>query len=241
LPQTPRLKSPKQALAKKHPYAATRTRRKPCLLIIECNSPKLQSQGLSYADELGVTAHIWADSVVVKGGTQSELCRDLGLLGSRKFEYILVIGHSNLKGIFLTSDRPPVRWTEFPPWITVFKPTKVFLIGCEAGRYLPAAPLFEKIRTLREVYGSPIRAGKDLAKAMHILLPILCNSTAEDLPSVIITQLSTWLITNQVLFRYTRQGINKIVNDPATSHLNGMVESLYPDLFAAVREWLTTR
>lgn len=235
--RTSRLNRPKQSRAKKRP-STVRIQNKPSLLIIECDSPKLQSQGLSCVDEIQVTSQLWADTVVVKGGSQSELCRDLGNLANRRFEYILVIGHSNIKGIVLMSDRPPVLWADFSSWIVDFKPKKIVLIACDAGRYLTFAALFAQIPTLREVYGSPIRAGKNLAKAMHILLPILYNAKAEDSPGVRITQLYTWLITKEVLFRYTRQGVNDVAHDPSALLFTSLLESCYPDMFAAFREWL---
>lgn len=210
------------------------------LLIIECDTDTLHLQGLSFADDLGATTRLlFGDVAVLKSTTRSDLLERLAALDGQRFETILVIAHSNASGIALAPDLPS-SWETFPTWLVRFEPRKLFLVACQAGRHLPCAHVFRGLPALKELYASPINASASLARAMHFLLPILMKGTLkrEDVEAGTALRMLNFLLTRQVLFRYTKDGISEVAADPLAAVAWTAFEHISPELFDGLSAWL---
>jgi hypothetical protein len=162
-----------KAGAAKKRVAVKPKRRGKSLLILECDAPTLASQGLSMAGQLQIVVRLAAPKVkteVVQTSTKEDLLSRLGSLKQKQdsFSFIVVIGHSNVSGLNLTSDEH-VSWQSFANWIAPFSPQKIALVACQAGRQLPAHALFNGIPTLKEIYAPPINTNKLQAGLTYLL------------------------------------------------------------------------
>lgn len=147
------------------------------MLIIECDSNRLASERLA----LGAQISRWGalalgeDSVaLVRATTDSELlrgCAELAEAG-RKFELVVLVGHSSIEGLRLTSERV-ASWTQAASWVAPFGCTRLALLACEAGALRPAAALFEGIRTLKVLYGSATTVAPVDAAIWSLLLVLV--------------------------------------------------------------------
>jgi len=139
--------------------------RRKALLIIECDSSKLNSQSLAVGKGLQSSVKLaYQQNTVdlVQSYETADLLKELGDLREKRMPYrdIVIIGHSNERGLRISSDRFD-DWSVIANWIEPFEPHRVFLIACHAGRWLPCASLFDGIPTLKEIFGSPVPANKD--------------------------------------------------------------------------------
>jgi len=98
-------------------------------------------------------------------GRGSSLVRSTSTAASKG---ILIVGHSNEKGLQLASDF-------FLDWRTVGKrlrplePQFIVLAACEAGKSKAVRQLFEPLKTLRDAYASPVKLYAPQAAALAVL------------------------------------------------------------------------
>ncbi len=151
---------PARSRAKRRRSAPRRKAVRAHLLVIECNAAKLAGQGLQLGTPFGQTVKALFPAkriAVVKTSTEGALRADLESVFAEygRFRAILIVGHSNLHGLELTSNglRP---WPAVGRWLSIFEPEYLFLAACEAGQSLAARDIFDSIKHLREIYGSPV-------------------------------------------------------------------------------------
>src|SRR5271166_668063 len=124
------------------------------LLIIECESKKLAADDLAIGTEIERLAKIAFPKkhiVLIQTSTTGQLLRDLADTFDRhpRFRSILIVGHSSVRGLKLTSD-PLCAWNAAGGWIARFNPEFLMLTACDAGQSLPAGKLFDAIKDLKE-------------------------------------------------------------------------------------------
>jgi hypothetical protein len=185
------------------------TRRKPSLLILECDSEKLARQSLSIAGELHAAVRILASQVVtvlVQTTSQNDLLQKLARCKEEhgRFSLIVVIGHSNPTGIRLTSENG-VSWRSFAKWTETFEPKQMVLLACKAGQMLPAGTLFEGITSLEEIYASPTYITKEQCKLVVLLILHLLSVKSQDPELLRSIQMLNFMLTLGVIFRWTRK------------------------------------
>ena len=182
-------------------------RRKP-ILILECNSDQLVRENLSVGKELS----IWLEAIfprnrltLVEVQTRAQLLEEFAALKELKHFYgdVIVIGHSNRCGLQINADEF-IKWEAVGNWLELFEPQHLFLLACEAGRWLPCAALFEKLSDLKEIIGSPVPASKQeqyfiLAAALHRL-----DAKKADPKLLTFLQAANFLQNKGVMFRQTR-------------------------------------
>ena len=183
-------------------------KRTPSLLILECDAPKLASQGVSAASDLHALVKFVPGclSVHVRTTSMGELLRDLGDCKTKydAFDIIVAVGHSNMTGIAMTSYAPLLSWTRFAKFLQPLKPKRVALIACQAGAWLPAKALFGGIPSLAEVYGSPVLTNEKQMALLQVLVPMLLAGVRVDPELMRLAQVANFALTKGVLFRQTR-------------------------------------
>jgi hypothetical protein len=183
--------------------------RRKALLIIECGSLKLSSQGLALGDGLQSSVQLaFPRNTVdqIKSYETHDLLEKLGKLRGKGKPYrdIVVIGHSNEQGLQISSDRFD-DWPVIANWIEPFKPHRIFLIACHAGRWLPCASLFNGIPTLKEIFGSPVPANRDQVYFVMSLVLHRLGAKKIDAEFVKLMQGINLLTTQGLMFSRTRR------------------------------------
>lgn len=192
--------------------ANRRVRRHPApssILILECDASRLRRDGISLASDTRnlvrvVLPHAQAD--VVESTTRDQLLRDLAARAEnkRRYEVVFVIGHGSLDRFALAHDAT-VSWSAVAEWIAPFRPGVVLVAACEGGRWLPARALFDGIRSLKEVYGSPALATQSQLAPLQLLALYLLAGKRMAPPALRRTQLAAFLLADAVIFRQTRR------------------------------------
>lgn len=188
-------------------------RRKPSLLILECDPSTLAAQSSTVADDLEKIVKVLvphAETVRVSGQSQQELLLQFARCKRERgsFDVVAVVGHSNVSGIRLASDAD-VSWQAFAGWLKLFSPWAVVLVACEAGRWLPAKALFDDIPTLNQLYGSPVLITDWQAAGVKILVPYLVIGRRLRIGELRVAQIVNFLITRGVLLRHTRKDFRR--------------------------------
>lgn len=148
-------------------------------LVLECDADTLAVQGFSIAGALHRTASVAAsagDVVHVRATSQGQLLSALGELRLLRsaFSVIVVVGHSNRNEICLAPG-VAVPWATFAAWLEPFSPKHIILIACEAGRWLPARAMFGGLKTLEDIFASPLTITEPQAAPFHVLVPYLSH------------------------------------------------------------------
>jgi hypothetical protein len=172
----------------------------PSLLILQFDSEKLRRDGLCLQDQAELTAQFGqltsnADVALRATKDEADLLAQLAELAEQKrsFDVVVCIGHSNENGIKLASNRF-ADWEVFAGYLKPFKPRRLMLIACSAGRWPAANVLFRKLSTLRRIYASPVNASKHLASLMLWCVPYLLKVKAPPKSSVTYAQLTAMLL-----------------------------------------------
>lgn len=184
-------------------------RRKPSLLILECDSEKLAQQSLSIAGELYTLVRAIvprADTRLVQTTSQEDLLKQLGSCKQEhdSFNLVVVIGHSNHTGLRLTANIG-VSWKSFAQWVGPFAPKQMVLLACKAGQMLPAGSLFDGITSLKEVYASPTYISKEQCKLVVLMILYLLSVKSGDEETLRLFQTLNFMLTLGVVFRWTRK------------------------------------
>jgi hypothetical protein len=199
------------------------------LLIVECQSEKLDHQRLSLGSKVfGVSKTRFPEKTIEFVGTSStsDLLRSFGELSDRyeRFRLIFLVGHSNSHSLHLTSDTF-CEWSVVGHWLAPFKPKVLFLAACQAGRFESAGKLFASIKSLRELYASPVSLYLDQSDPLVVLMTGLLNSRRLEDSDVRLLQVFNYLSSNGQIFRWQRG------ESDAGLKIDGLVWNLASDLF----------
>lgn len=186
-------------------------RRGPALLVIECDIDKLAQDGFTIGrDVLTVVAKLCPGIAVrsVRARTSDELLHDLGQVASESFlaTVVMVACHSNHAGLKLASDLF-VPWRSFASWLAPFEPRHVAVFGCEGGRWLPSQALFEGIRSLQAVYGSPVPHTQNEMSVLKLLVPFLLSGGKLSADAHLLAQAVNFAATGGLIARATRKDV----------------------------------
>lgn len=182
----------------------------PSLLVLQLDSKKLQADGLCLRDHAQLTAIVGkltsdAEVTICTTTDEQDLLAQLAGLTEQKrhFDVVVCIGHSNEDGIKIASNRFS-DWEAFAGYLKPFKPRRLMLIACSAGRWPAANVLFRKLSTLRRIYASPVNASKDLANLMLWCVPYLLKVKAPPVSAVRYAQLVAAVFTGSQIREWRR-------------------------------------
>jgi hypothetical protein len=228
---------------------ATRRRRPtaprpPSLLILQLDAEKLRADGLLLSDLTDFIATVTrlAGTTVITRETTTErhLLDELGELARKghQFDVIVAFGHSNEHGIRTASDGELTAWGAFAGYLKPFKPKRLMLVACEAGRWPAANALFTKLSTLNHVFASPVNASKDLATLMMAIVPYLVTVKGVRSPAVLKAQKWAVVLTGRQVRHWTK----KDKNDPDGLLLDFASQAADPvirGIHGVVRSWFS--
>jgi len=187
-----------------------RRRRPPAshLLIIQCEPDKLAQQGLDFGSKVAAFCSLPFHKkkiVTAKAHSKDDLCRTLGeiLQSHDRFRTVLLVGHSNEYGLQLTPDEF-YDWSAVGEWLKPFQPEYLLLMACRSGRSSAVRPLFQQIRSLREVFASPVAFFTDQTHPLAGLLVALVKNRKVDERWLRVLQASGYLLTDALLYRWKR-------------------------------------
>jgi hypothetical protein len=120
-----------------------------------------------------------------------------------QFRSILVVGHSNAKGLQLTRDLF-CFWPSVGQWLTKFEPEFLFLAACDAGRSEAVRSLFEPIPALREIYASPIQLYPEQATPLAALIVSVLKDHKIDSDASSFLRTLNYAVTGGEIFRWRR-------------------------------------
>jgi hypothetical protein len=147
------------------------------LLVIECDSQRLASQGLHLGTAFGqVVKALFPNKriAVVRTSTEDKLREDLAKVFEEcgRFRNILIVGHSNPDELMLTSEgcRP---WATVGQWLRILEPEFLFLAACEAGQSAAVRGIFGSVDSLRQIYASPVTLYKIHTAPLGVLVYML--------------------------------------------------------------------
>ncbi len=149
------------------------------LLIIECDAANLVADRLHLGTAYDyLLAHPLLSPILphktvtlVKTSTASRLSEQFaGAFDEHgRSKAILIVGHSNDEGLQLASDLF-CDWRMVGKWLRPFEPQFVVLAACEAGKSKAIRQLFEPLKTLRDIYASPVKLYAPQAAALAVLI-----------------------------------------------------------------------
>ena len=181
------------------------------LLILHLNADKLRADGL-YLGELGelcaalATVGFDSEAVRAEATTHSQLMSVLAELAStrRTFDVIVVVAHSNATGIRIAADRPLAGWAEFAKYLKPFRPRRLLLAACQAGRWDAGEALFTDNTLLRRIYACPVNASRDFAAIMLAAVPYVVATRRPADKHVLWSQFAAVAFTGRQLREWRR-------------------------------------
>jgi hypothetical protein len=187
--------------------------RRKSVLIVECDTPRLKTQSLSVGSNIFHILKLLFNRnpiELVETDTEGSLLNSLARLASdkRKFQNIILIGHSNRQGFQIGSDKF-INWDSVANWFCYFKPIRIFLIACNAGRWLPCASLFAKILGLKEIYGSPIQTNVNQSYLIAFIMVYMLNAKKIDHSLLSKAQIANFALTKGVIIKRSRKEFEK--------------------------------
>jgi hypothetical protein len=184
-------------------------KRRKSVLIVECDSMKLQQQGLAVGREIYtyIRTLLPRNPIhLVESHTQAKLLEELANVFESRlpFRTIVVVGHSNREGLQLSSDAF-VGWEAVGRFLSPFAPRRVLLLACGAGQSYPSNSLFDTVETLDEIFASPIPTRKNqqyvlLGKLLHVLFAKKENRQINQL-----MQLGNLMLTGGIMYHRSRR------------------------------------
>jgi hypothetical protein len=183
------------------------------LLIIECDAEKLARQQLDMGSKLFSLLRVLFPEkqiVLVKSSSLAELNRSLAdtLVSHDRFRTILVVGHSNEKGLQLTSGNG-FDWKAIAGWLDPFNPEFLLLAACRAGRFAAARDLFSEIKSLRQIYASPVTFFRDQSDPLAALIIALFGNRKIDDGFFRLLQAAGYMVKDGVMFRWKRGEVTR--------------------------------
>mgnify|MGYP006981485431 CR=1 FL=1 len=145
------------------------------MLVVHCDSLQLKKDQLHLGSEVSIArsaakllSNFEAVVTVIDGTNRDSLIVDLAGLGDRQFDVVYMVGHSNATGLRIASDPDVgfIGWDELCDYLRPFKPRRLVLAACQAGRFPAAKALFDGVGSLQQIVASPVNASKNHARLL---------------------------------------------------------------------------
>jgi hypothetical protein len=175
------------------------------------NASRLRTDGL-YLGDIGAlgaglaSVGLSSETAQAEATTHCELLSVLGELtrDGRTFDVVVVVGHSNAKGIGIAADWPLASWAEFSNYIEPLKPRRLLLVACQAGRWDAGEALFTGNRLLRRIYACPVNASRNFGALLMALVPYVVATRRPTDKHVLWSQLAAVGLTGRQLREWRR-------------------------------------
>lgn len=153
-----------------------------------------------------LSALVLGAPVVIESTTSIDhLHRSLaGMVSAKRtFDVVVVVAHSNADGIRIASDRF-VAWDTFASYLKPFKPRRLLLVACKAGRWDAGEALFGSMARLRRIFACPVNASKDFGALMLFAVPYVVAERRPKDRHVVWSQAASVAVTGRQLREWRR-------------------------------------
>lgn len=184
------------------------------VLVLHLDADKLKRQKLHFGALARATGAIGA--LIAEGRielhdttTRRSLLDLLAKLSeeNRRFDAVVVIGHSNRVGIQVASDAFE-PWDVFAAYLEHVSPKRLIMLACEAGNWPAAKVLFGKLPRLDRVFASPVLASKDFGEFLMLAMPVIAFNGFPDAGVITLMQATSVATTGGQLRHWTRSDMN---------------------------------
>lgn len=178
------------------------------LLIIECDSQKLASQGMHLGTGFSqVVKALFPKKriAIVQTSTEAKLKEDLAQVFTDygRFRTILIVGHSDSQSLNFTAGTPR-PWATVGAWIRIFEPEFLFLAACEAGRSEAVRNVFGTVESLRQIYASPVSLYRIHTAPLGVLIFMLLANGRINPEQSQALRLVHYVVSGGQLYRWRR-------------------------------------
>ena len=182
-------------------------------LILECDTTKLQRQGISLAQDSLRLLEILAPGVradLIRVSTLESLRQAFAVAASRRARYdvVFLVGHGSLERFALAQDAV-VPWSAVAAWLAPFQPSIILVGSCEGGRWLPAKALLAGITSLKTVYGTPVQSMQTQLSPLPLLLLHLLGGGKVTKDGWLLAQVTAVIAAQAIVLRLTRREVQK--------------------------------
>jgi hypothetical protein len=178
--------------------------------VLHLDAERLRADGLHFEDVARFAgtlsaAALGARVVIGDATTQANLLKLLADLSSQHetFDVVVVVAHSNASGIRIASDRF-AAWDEFARYLKPFRPRRLLLVACHAGRWNAGEALFRANARLRRIFACPVKASKDFGSLMLFAVPYVVAERAPRDKHVLWSQVTAVAVTGRQLREWRR-------------------------------------
>jgi hypothetical protein len=119
---------------------------------------------------------------------------------------IVVIGHSNAWSLRIsTANNTILDWPVVASWFEKFKPQHLVFAACNAGQYPAKSAFFEKLKSLKAMFASPVMISRLQVEIIKILVPYLVLAKTIDSDAIKLGQWLAFLRDKTIILYCTRQ------------------------------------
>ena len=208
------------------------------VLIIECDAEKLENQSINIAQEFNKIFFLFpiCKHTFVRIFNKTDLLSQFAELatGKHRYDIILLVGHSIIDGasgnpteIQFASDFR-ITWNLLPKYLDIFKPKCLVLATCKGSHFLPSSEMFDGLKSLKELYGTPVIANQTQISILKLLIPFIIASNNFDPNILLAGNVLNYLATGGIILRHTRKEFRE--NKPFCEIHQVIYEFLY-DLY----------
>jgi hypothetical protein len=208
------------------------------VLIIECDAKKLESQSINIAQEFNKIFSLFpiCKHTFVRIFNKADLLSQFAELATEKHRYDIIIlaGHSiidrasgNPTEIQFASDCR-IKWNLLPKYLDIFKPKCLVLATCKGSHLLPSSEMFDGLKSLKELYGTPVITNQAQIAILKLLIPFIIASDNLDPNILLVGNVLNYLATGGFILRHTRKEFRE--NKPFCEMHQVIYEFLY-DLY----------
>lgn len=183
------------------------------LLVIECDTKKLQDQAIDIAPQFNKMFSIINSCKYkyIQIDNKADLLSKFAKMSYETQEYniIVLVAHSILDsndnpiGIQLASNYS-IEWHVLPDFLKIFKPKCLILATCKGGHFLPSGEMFNGLQSLEEIFGSPVIANKKQLWILIFVVLYLSYTKRFDCNIWNVAKYSNYILTGGIILRHTR-------------------------------------
>ncbi|MBI5806293.1 hypothetical protein HZA73_09625 [candidate division TA06 bacterium] len=193
----------------KHKYSS--------LLIIECDSNKLQRQNIDIASKINDLFQKlpFCKHKYIRTFEKSDLCLKINEISKEHYDIIVLTGHTFTDGggrpvrFDFASDYKP-ELSVLPSFLNTFKPKCLIMASCKGSHFITTDVMFNGMPTLKEIYGSPVLTNSKQLQILLLLIPYIIFSDKYDDGILFLSNIVNFVQSGGYIVRHTRaEFINK--------------------------------
>ncbi len=189
------------------------------VLIIECDAKKLESQSIDIAHEFNKIFSLFpiCKHTFVRIFNKADLLSQFAEWATEKDRYdiILLVGHSIIDPVsgnpieIQFASNYQIKWNLLPKYLDILKPKCLVLATCKGSHFLPSSEMFNGLKSLKELYGTPVIANQTQISILKLLVPFIIVSDSLDPNILLAGNVLNYLATGGIILRHTRKEFTK--------------------------------